>query len=161
MGAAMKVPAVARLEVDPAAHQNAPETATEMLLGVRVPPGRSLAEAVALLENDPAAPGLRVRRTIGTQSAPGTAENVLVVEASVPISILPKLMALHDVVKMVPAPPAPTPQKPQRRLPDELRGFLRFAVGQSPLLLVLTLLMLLPWVGSGMAAAVRVFVPYR
>lgn len=159
----MKVPTVARLEVDPAARRVVAETATEMLLGVRVPPGRSLAEAVALLETDPAAPGLRVRRTIGTQSAPGTAETVLVVEASVPIDILPKLMALRDVVKMVPAPsaPAPTPQRSQRRISEELRSFLTFAVGQSPVLLVLTLLMLLPWVGSGVAAAVRIFVPYR
>ena len=162
VGEALKIPTVARLEVNPAARRVAPETSTDMLMGVRVPPGRSLAEVVALLERDPAVPGLRVRRTIGTQTVPGTAETVLVVEASVPISLLPRLMALHDVVKMMPAPQTPAPaQSPRHRVAAELRGFLAFVSGQSPMLLVLTLLMLLPWVGSCLATAVRVFVPYR
>ncbi|MCX5795741.1 MAG: hypothetical protein NTY77_09630 [Elusimicrobia bacterium] len=162
VGAALQVPTVARLQINPAARQPAPQTATDMLMGVRVPPGRSLAEVVADLERNPATPGLRVRRTIGTQTVPGTAETVLVVEASVPISVLPRVMALRDVVKMMPAPPAPpAPQHPKRRVAGELRGFLAFVAGQYPMLLVLTLLMLLPWVGSRVAAAVRVFVPYR
>jgi hypothetical protein len=63
---------------------------------------------------------------------------------------------------MIPAPPPPAaPQKPQRRVAEELRRFLAFVMGQSPMLLVLTLLMLLPWVGTRLAAAARVFVPYR
>ncbi len=161
VGAALQVPTVARLEVNPAARRVASETATDMLVGVRVPPGRSLAEAAALLERDPSVSGLRVRRTIGTQTAPGTAETVLVVEVSVPISLLPRLMALHDVVKMMPAPQQAEPQRPQRRPAEELRGFLAFVAGHSPMLLVLTLLMLLPWVGSRVAAVARVFVPYR
>jgi hypothetical protein len=162
VGAALQVPSVARLEVNPAARQAAPETSTDMLMGVRVPRDRSLAEAVARLERDLAAPGLRVRRTIGTQTAPGTAETILVVEASVPISLLPRLMAHPDVVKLMPAPQAPAAlSRPRRVLAAQMRGFLTFAADQSPLLLVLTLLMLLPWVGSGVAAAVRVFVPYR
>jgi len=162
VGAALQVPSVVRLEVNAAARRSAPETATDMLMGVRVPRDSGVAEAVARLERDLAASGLRVRRTIGTQTAPGTAETVLVVEASVPLSLLPRLMAHPDVVKMMPAPQAPA-AAPRRRRPiaAQLRGFLAFAADQSPLLLVLTLLMLLPWVGSGVAAAVRVFVPYR
>jgi hypothetical protein len=71
-------------------------------------------------------------------------------------------MALHEVVKLAPAPPAPAPvQRPKRQLAKEMSGFLAFVAGQSPMLLALTVLMLLPWVGSGMVAAVRVFVPYR
>jgi hypothetical protein len=164
VGAAMKVPTVARLEINPAVRRAAPETATDMLLGVRVPPGRSLAEAIALLEGDPAAPGLRVQRAIGTQTAPGTAETVLVLQASVPINLLPRLMALRDVVKMMPAPPALAPsssQRSKRLLARDARRFLAFVMDHSPMLLVLTLLMLLPWVGSRVAAVARIFVPYR
>ena len=56
--------------------------------------------------------------------------------------------------------PAPA-QSPRHRVAAELRGFLAFVSGQSPMLLVLTLLMLLPWVGSRISAVARVFVPYR
>jgi hypothetical protein len=162
VGQAMGVPAVSRLEVNPSARRLSAETSTDLLIGVRLPRDRALGEAAGSLENDLGAPGLRVRRTIGTQTVPGTAETVLVVEASVPVSMLRRLLAHPDVVKMapVPAPPAAAPQ-PKRQASVELRRFLGFAAEQSPLLLVLTLLMLLPWVGSGMAAAVRVFVPYK
>ncbi|MBI5239669.1 MAG: hypothetical protein HY926_04295 [Elusimicrobia bacterium] len=162
VGAAMGVAAVSRLELNPSPRRLAAETTTDMLMGVRVPRDSSPAEAVAGLESRLAAPGLRVRRTIGTQTVPGTTETVLVVEASVPITVLRRLLAHPDVVKMVPAPRSPA-AAPRSRRPAaaELRRFLRFAAGQSPLLLVLTLLMLLPWVGSGAAAASRVFVPYK
>ncbi len=162
VGAAMGVASVSRLEINPSPRPLSAETATDMLLGVRLPRDRSPADAAAGLEKDLAAPGLRVRRTIGTQTVPGTAETVLVVEASVPLSALRKLLAHPDVVKMVPAPrPPAVAARPSRPAAAELRRFLGFAAEQSPLLLVLTLLMLLPWVGSGMAAAARVFVPYK
>jgi hypothetical protein len=162
VGQAMGVPSVSRLEINPSPRRLSAETSTELLIGVRMPRGRSPGEAAAGLEKDLAAPGLLVRRTIGTQTVPGTAETVLVVEAAVPVSMLRRLLAHPDVVKMapVPQPPAAAPQ-PRRQAAVELRRFLGFVAGQSPLLLVLTLLMLLPWVGSGMAAAARVFVPYK
>jgi hypothetical protein len=74
-------------------------------------------------------------------------------------------MAHPAVVKMLPAPRAaaapPVPVVPGAKLHDELGGFLKFVVGNSPMLIVLTLLMALPWVTDGLVSLLRVFVPYR
>jgi len=161
VGEAMKVPAVARLEINPATRRAVrTDTATDVLVGVRVPAG-SAADAVrARLERDLAVPGLRVKRAIGTQTAPGTGETVLVLEVSVPVGALSRLMAQRDVVKMVPAPPA-APYRPSREHMAELHRFLAYVMSQSPMLLVLTLLMLMPWVSDGLLLALRSFIPYR
>jgi len=157
---ALKVPVVTRIEVSPAPRRAALATATDLLLGVRVPRGSDLSEAGARAEQELSACGVRVKRTIGTQTAPGTAETILVIEAVVPINALSRLMARPDVVKMAPVPEAEIAPLPRDATPG-LQRFFDFVVKHSPLLLVLTLLMLLPWVVGGLAAACRVFVPYR
>ena len=161
LGEALKVPSVARLEVNSEARRSSPATTTDMLMGVRVPRGVALADVLKRLEADLAVSGLRVKRSIGTQTAPGTGETVLVVEASVPINALSRLMGHPKVVKMVSAPQASTePARPQDAA-ARIAGFGGYVASHAPILLVLTLLMLLPWVGAGLTTAARVFVPYR
>ncbi|MFA6002607.1 MAG: hypothetical protein WC881_00920 [Elusimicrobiota bacterium] len=143
--------------------------AADMLIGLRLPPGTSgamggpalqaaAAEALARLQADLAIPGLRVKRGIGTQKAPGSGDTVLVVEASVPIAALSRILAHRDVLKTVPAPQVQA-SRPARQL--GIRDFISYARQHSPLLLVFTLLLMLPAVGDFILSAARVFIPYR
>jgi hypothetical protein len=65
------------------------------------------------------------------------------------------------VVKIIPSPGPLAPEDHSRGWAGELRGFLGFVTARSPWLLALTLLMLLPWVGSALTSAARCFIPYQ
>ncbi|MDD5656850.1 MAG: hypothetical protein PHF00_06300 [Elusimicrobia bacterium] len=159
IGRAMTVPAVARLELAGPARQPERFATADILIGVRLAGGAAPAEALARLRSDLADTGLRVKRSIGTQTAPGSGENVLVVEAGVPVAALSRVMAHKSVIKIVAAPqPAPAPARPPLAA---LGRFFSFATAHYPALLILTLLMLLPSVARVVASAARVFVPYR
>ena len=159
---ALKVPSVARLQVNSVQAPAASATATKVVLGVRMQAGTAPAQILTDLQKEFAAMGLRVLRPLGTQIAPGTAQQVLVVEASVPISSLDRVMASPNVIQLAAAPgEAPAPVKTGQPLSAELRRFIDFVMSHSPILLIVTALMALPWILSGLTAMAGSFVPYR
>ena len=159
---ALKVPSVARLQVNSVQAPAASATATNMVMGVRLPAGAAAAQVVSDLQNEFAGLGLRVLRQMGTQIVPGTAQSVLVIEASVPISSLSRVMASPNIIHLAAAPgEAPAPVKTGQPFSAELRRFIDFVMSHSPILLIVTALMALPWILSGLTAMAGSFVPYR
>ncbi|HAM35531.1 MAG TPA: hypothetical protein DEB40_01860 [Elusimicrobia bacterium] len=165
LGEAMRVPSLARLEIKTSARRETmPATTTRVLLGMRIPSGAATAELPARLGRElGASSGFKVLREIGTQTAPGSGEAVLVLEAELPIPMLSRIMARGDVLKIVPAPqPGAASEAPSDSSPSaQIVGFLSYVRDHAPLLVALTLLALLPAVSAGLLSAARVFIPYR
>ena len=165
---ALNVPSVARLAVQNGVAPRAPvaQATARMLVGLRlprgVPPGEVLARATRQLGDS----GFRWKRTIGYQRVPGSDQLALVIEAEVPVRSLGRVMAHPDVLKIAPVPapavePAPTLLSESPLRDSVLRRFLAYVLARSPLLLLLTPLLVLATFEDGLLRLALVFVPYQ
>jgi hypothetical protein len=99
-------------------------------------------------------------RVVGLETAPD-GRSVAVVSGELPLSKLPRAMALSEVVKIIPLGgevPTPAPAEPSA---GGLAGFAAFAAKRGPWLIILTLLLLLPSLRDPARRAAAVFSPYR
>lgn len=159
---AMEVAGVTRLRVEPArlaAPRPMPgqqSADSNYIVGIRVPDQARADETGKQVIKELGKSGFRLLRSIGTQVAPG-GELVLVVEGTLPVRGLPRVMAHAEVLKVVPAESG----EPIAAAESSSRGFLRYASQRAPLLLALTLLLLIPAFGGSLLKLCEFFIPYR
>ncbi|MFA6316787.1 MAG: hypothetical protein WC943_05155 [Elusimicrobiota bacterium] len=168
IAAAMRVPGVAMLEIEPrtARPSYGTQAATDILIGIRVPRGRGGAPAdtgagsvyAGILGRLGSETGFDLKRTIGYQEVPGGKDAVIVVSGSIPVRNISKALGLNGVVKIASSPDAGAPAQAGAA---ERRGFLSFVFSRSPLLVAATLLVLLSPLSLGLFRFLQVLNPYR
>lgn len=116
---------------------------TEVLVGLRMPPDRSpaeaLREAVDRLEDSA---GFRLDRPVGYQRIPGTSRMVLLAAGSVPVRKLGALMSDPGVIKVAPLPKKKAVRRGLGSRASSGGFFLRAAQRHPYLLLTIFLLLL-------------------
>lgn len=159
---AMGVKGVTRLHVEPArlpVPRPMPGTGSadsRYIIGIKVPDQAQAAESAAPVLKELAQFGFRLVRTLGTQAVPG-GELALVVEGTLPVRGLSRVMANVRVLKVIPAESETTAVAPE----PASQGFLLYASQRAPLLLVLTLLLLVPPFGGSLLKLCEFFIPYQ
>jgi hypothetical protein len=115
---------------------------TEIIVGLRIPKGRSPSAALSeSLRRLHGRSRLRLKRVVGYQTIPGTSRIVLVILGRVPVRGISRVLEDPGVVKILPSPdlefePAPEPPGVQA-----LAGkFLSHAASRQPLLMLGTLI---------------------
>lgn len=111
---------------------------TDLLVGIRIPPGMAPSAALSpVLERLSRDAGFRLRRVVGYQAVPGTSQMVAVVSARVAVPEIARVLKDPAVIKIVPSPDAaPVVDEAPASL---LRGFIDYAASQRPLFLIGTL----------------------
>jgi len=165
---ALNIPSVARLAVQNRATPRAPlaRATARMLVGLRLPRGASPGEFLTRATRELGDSGFRWKRTIGYQWVPGSDQLALVVEAEVPVRSLGRVMAHPDVLKIAPLPAPSVAPPPFRVAESPRRGslwqrFLVYVLAHSPLLLLLTPLLVLATFEDGLLRLALAFVPYQ
>ncbi|MBI5210361.1 MAG: hypothetical protein HY927_10355 [Elusimicrobia bacterium] len=131
--------------------------------GAQEPGGASATDAAAdgaladILRRLGAETGFSLGRTIGFQESPGGKETVIVVSGTIPVRNISKAMADFSIVKILPMPETPQAEKAVSRR----KGFLSFVLSRSPLLVMLTVLLLLSPMSLGLLKHLNVFNPYK
>jgi len=146
-------PNIMRLKVEHAPRiQSLPDAPlTELLVGIRIPPGSPPGASLsAALERLSAQAAFRVKRIIGYQTIPGTSQMVLVVAGKVPVSSIPRVLGDRDIVKVVPSPDAgpAAAERPASRREFVSRRFFSYAASREPRLLLGTLLLTFALAGT-------------
>ncbi len=165
--AASQAPSVRRLSASPDAHAAPGRSVSEMLVGIRMLQGPGAAEAVQRARRElSGSAGVVWRGMIGYQAVPGSSDLAAIFLAGVPIRSLSRVLEHPDVLKIAPAPvpvpnalsegnrdgvPPPAASGPAKTPAREsaLERFFKFAAFDSPLLLVLTLLLAVPPLAGG------------
>ena len=80
---------------------------------------------------------------------------------TLPVAQLARALGLPGVVKVASAPPVEMPADEAPAAPPKKEGFLKFVMGRSLWLVLLTVLLALPTVGGAVRKGLAVFVPYR
>ncbi|MFA6030666.1 MAG: hypothetical protein WC969_12485 [Elusimicrobiota bacterium] len=113
---------------------------TDLLVGIRIPPGISPSAALPpVIERLSRYAGFRLRRVIGYQAIPGTSQMVAVVSARVPVPDIVRVLKDPAVIKIVPSPDAaPVVEEAPAPL---MRGFIDYAASRRPLFLIGTLVL--------------------
>lgn len=148
---AFQVRGVSRVQMDPPRLQPPVDGARgTAVVTVRLGPGQDPRSAAAMLERD--VPGVKA-------AEPKVENGFAVLEVEVPLRLLPRLMAHTSVVKT--DAPRPAPPILASAIPAPEGGFLKFAAGRAPILLIVTLLLLLPPVARGVGRLAQIFIPYQ
>ncbi len=151
LGEASRLPAVRRIEIEREARRPASGAGTQIrvLVGVRRPWGLSqarddadFAQTMRDLADDA---DFRWERTAGYQSIPGSRDAVILVVGSLPARWIGRLLDHPRVVKIQPFPGQdPGPASGVARRIDTVGRFFSYVAVQSPLLLAVTGVLLLP-----------------
>ncbi|MBI5883499.1 MAG: hypothetical protein HZB91_10400 [Elusimicrobia bacterium] len=168
IAAAMRLPGVAMLEIEPPAARPSygPQAVTDILVGIRVAKGRgapaglgSGSDYAGVLNRLQSETGFELKKTIGYQEVPGGKDSVVVVSGRIPVRSISKALALNGIIKIASSPDAsaPVPSTDQA----SRRGFLSFAFARSPLLVAATLIVLLSPLSLGLFRFLQFLVPYR
>jgi len=162
LGDAMSRPGVKSVRIETRARPSNPrETGGEFLVGLRLDDPARAREAVdAGVGALQGAAEFHLTRVVGLETAPD-GRTVAVVSGSLPLSKLPRAMALPEVVKIIPLGGEVPPPVPAEPAAGGLSGFAAFAVQRGPWLIILTLLLLLPSLREPARRAASVFSPYR
>lgn len=162
VGEAARAPRVLRLEIERGGPAREPQSAavSSLLVGIRMPAQASAGETLQRVVGElKASARFKWTRTIGFQAVPNSKELALVIAGEVPVTRIPRLLEHPAVLKIAPAPvereerPAPKPSRAAQ--------FAQYVRDQSPWLLILTLLVLLPPAGGVLARLARTFIPYH
>jgi hypothetical protein len=165
---ALAQPGVKSLRVETRARSSTANGArAQFLIGLRLDdPARAREGVGADVRALSAATGFRLTKVMGIETAPD-GRAVAVVSGLLPLSRLPEAMGLPMVAKISPVggdvpEPAPAPSaSPALAAGGGAARFAAFAISRSPLLIVLTLLLLLPSLREPAFRAAEVFSPYR
>jgi len=162
LGDAMSRPGVKSVRIETRARPSNPrETSGEFLVGLRLDDPARAREAVdAGVGALSGAAGFHLTRVVGLETAPD-GRAVAVISGDIPLSKLPRAMALSEVVKIIPLGGEVPPPAPASPAAGGLSGFAAFAVQRGPWLIILTLLLLLPSLRAPARRAASVFSPYR
>lgn len=160
LGLAARLPAVRRVTASSPARPSVGTAVSELLIGVRVRDGADPTTELARVRRElSAAAGVVWRRIIGYQAVPGSRDLAVIALADVPIRSLAKVLE-HSAVLRVAAPPVDkNALEPERYAPVPHPApiasgpvrFFQFALAESPALLIVTLVLLVP----SLAAAAR------
>ncbi len=161
LGAALQRPGVRSVRVDPVRLAPAAEATARFLVGLRVTdPGRAAAEVETELRDMASSAGFRATRVVGLETAPdGSA--VALVEGRLALARLAQVLDRDDVARIEPLLPAPAPVPARTAVPGSLAGFARFASERGLWLILVTLLLALPSLRSGVGRLSAIFNPYR
>ena len=150
VGAAAQLPSVRRLSSLQTPRAEPGRAVSRMVIGLRIPAGVDAASAVAVARAELSSDaGVVWLRTIGYQAVPGSSDLAMISLADVPVRSLSRVLAHSSVLRVAPAPTDNAIPYVRRdgSLPlaaPARRGFLGYVAQQSPVLLVLTVLLLLP-----------------
>ncbi|MBI5631028.1 MAG: hypothetical protein HY921_09105 [Elusimicrobia bacterium] len=166
LGEALKVPSVARVEVqrpspDPRSGEG---LRAELVIGIRISDPASIEGTFSRVMAELGSyAGFRWKKTVGYQKVPGSSDLALVVIGEVPMRQIRRVLAHSDVLKVMPSPAPPETSPP--RFPAATRGrissFISYAAGRNPLLVLLTLLVLIPLCVRLVFRLILAFIPYR
>ncbi len=146
LGEVLRMPGVNRVDIErvPGKPSMRDGARTEVLVGLRMPPDRSpaeaLREAVDRLKNSV---GFRLDRQVGYQRIPGTSRMVLLAAGSVPVRKLGALMSDPGVVKVAPLPKKKAARRGGLGSRVASGGFFLKAAQRHPYLLLTIFLLLL------------------
>jgi hypothetical protein len=151
IGEAMQIPGVARLEVHNRVSRPIPPrgVTSDILVGIRVPSEAQAAGFMETLSRELVfQTGLRWKKSVGFQRAPGSGELALLMVGEVPVKNLSQLMARKEVLKVLPLSQALQISAPSfGNSSGGLSQFFSFVLARAPLLIVLTLLLTLAALG--------------
>jgi hypothetical protein len=162
LGDAIARPGVKRVEVERGSRPAADTRVTgDYLLKLRVSDAsrseESIAESVRVLSS---VAGFNLDRVLGIETIPGGGSTALV-SGTMPVAQLGRALGLPGVIKVSSALPAEKPVPEAPVAPVKKEGFLKFVMGRSLWLVLLTALLALPTVGGAVKKGLAVFVPYR
>ena len=162
LGDAISRPGVRRVEVERGSRPSSDARVTgSYLVALRVPePSRaeeSIAEDVRELTRKT---GFALDRVLGVETSPSGGSTALV-SGTFPVAQLARALGIPGVIRISAAGPveASAPKAPVE--PPKKEGFLKFVMGRSLWLVLLTVLLALPTVGGLVRKGLAVFVPYR
>jgi hypothetical protein len=153
---------VKRVEVERGMRPSADARVTgDYLVKLRIPDAsraeESIAEGVRELT---AAAGFKLERVLGIETSPAGGSTALV-SGSMPVAQLARALGVPGVIKVSSALPLDAPAAADGKAPVRKEGFLKFVMGRSLWLVLLTALLALPTVGGAVKKGLAVFVPYR
>lgn len=162
LGDAIARPGVKRVEVERGSRPSAEAGVTgDYLLTLRVGDVSRSEEAIAAgVRELTSKAGFRLGRVLGIETAPAGGSTALV-SGTLPVAQLARALGLPGVVKVASAPPVEMPAAEAPAAPPKKEGFLKFVMGRSLWLVLLTVLLALPTVGGAVRKGLAVFVPYR
>ena len=162
LGDAIARPGVRRVEVERGSRPAADSRVTgDYLLKLRVSdPSRSEESIADSVRGLTARTGFKLNRTLGLETTPSEGTTALV-SGTMPVSQLARALALPGVIQVSAEILAQPDAGAAPAVPAKKDGFLRFVMGRSLWLILLTALLALPTIGAAVKKGLSVFVPYR